>query len=58
MLILSLDVGVFGLCLGGVIGTVRNTSPILFALASGIQCSAIGASWCGKLQLLQDVETS
>ena len=40
-------VGLLGLTLGGVFGTVRQTTPVLFALASGIQTSTLAFSWTG-----------
>lgn len=47
--------GVFGIGLGGVAGLFRSTTPMLFAAASGIQCSTLGTSFWGVYGSSSDV---
>ncbi|KAL8842194.1 MAG: hypothetical protein Q9205_007095 [Flavoplaca limonia] len=37
--------GASGLVVGGVAGTIRSSTPGLFAIASGLQCAALGTTY-------------
>ena len=40
--------GASGLIVGGVSGVLRSTTPMLFALASGIQWFTLGSTFWGQ----------
>lgn len=44
----KLSAGASGLVIGGVAGIVRSSTPGLFAIASGLQCAALGTTYYGK----------
>lgn len=41
-------VGSSGLLIGGIGGIFRSPTPGLFAIASGLQCAALGTAYYGK----------
>ena len=43
-----MTLGVVGIAVGGIVGTIRGTTPILFALASGIQVATLGFMYTGQ----------
>lgn len=44
--------GVSGLFVGAIAGTLRSSNPVLFSLASGIQCSVLGSTITAFRELL------
>lgn len=47
------EAGAAGLAFGGIAGTIRSSTPVLFALASGVQFSALGSVYYGTVTTLR-----